>query len=317
MKALFVIMTLGSAVALPLRASVVQQQPNPTPEQRREIERKLGELEQEARDLRHQLGDMNPRVRTRIFGPQINRSGGGRALTMITSRPKFGFTFEAVGDSGVVVRSVTPGSPAEKAGLKTGDVITEFNGVGLAGRDDADDELRTQAEKLDVGDTVSVEFRRGTEKHSIKMVARDLDPNVFEYGFGDDSGMHFVMPDMHNLPREFEFGMMPGRWMDMELVGLNKDLGEYFGTSEGVLVVRAPHDSTLGLRAGDVILSIDGRKPSTPPQALRILRSYERGEKFDIQVLRQKKKVNLTAHVPEDGRSGYYYHQGMPGSDES
>jgi membrane-associated protease RseP (regulator of RpoE activity) len=305
---------LSSLVAGPVRASVVQQQP--TPEQRREMERKLGELEQQTRDLRRQLGDLNPRVRTRIFGPQ-RFGGGGRVLTMVTSRPKFGFTFEAVGDSGVVVRGVTPGSPAEKAGLKTGDVVTEFNGASLTGRDDADDELRSQAEKLEVGDTVTVAFRRGTEKHSVKMVARDLDPNVFEYGFGGDSDMHFMMPEPHNLPREFEFGMMPGRWMDMELVSLNKDLGEYFGASEGVLVVRAPHDSALGLRAGDVILSIDGRKPSTPPQALRILRSYEQGDRFDIQVLRQKKKLNLTAHIAENEGGGHFYHYDTPGSHES
>ena len=186
--------------------------------------------------------------------------------------------------------------------------LTTFNKVRLAGIDNPGDELRGQAEKLEVGDTVAVEFRRGSENRAIKMVAEDLGPNAFAYAFGD-SGMKFeVSPRMNEFPKMFDMGMIPGRWMDIELVSLNKDLGEYFGTAEGLLVVRAPKDSSLALKAGDVILTIDGRKVTTPPQALRILRSYERGEVFEIQVLRQKKHVNLKATVPgSEHRDGFFY----------
>ncbi len=307
-KTVFAAMTLSAVLALPARANV--QQANA--QQRREIENKMRELERQMEDLQRQLGD-GPRVRTRVFGgsgPEIMRVGpGGRVFTM-TSRPKFGFQFEAVADSGVKVVSVSPGSPAEKAGLKWGDFITMFNGVRLTGVEDPDDQLRKQAEDLEVGDTVSVEFRRGAEKKSGKMVAADLGPNAFAYAFTDDSAMHMEMPGMtEQLPKMF--GMLPGRWMDMEMVSLNKDLGEYFGTPEGVLVVRAPKDSSLALKSGDVILSIDGRKPTTPPQALRILRSYDRGESFEVVVLRQKKKVTLTGKVSDRDR-GYFYEYKTP-----
>src|SRR5882762_8759570 len=76
--------------------------------------------------------------------------------------------------------------------------------------------------------------------------------------------------------------------------------------------VRAPKDSALALRAGDVILSIGGRKPTTPPQALRILRSYDRGESFEVVVLRQKKRVTLTAKVPDQDPRGYFYEYRTP-----
>src|SRR5258705_3233830 len=35
------------------------------------------------------------------------------------------------------------------------------------------------------------------------------------------------------------------------------------------LVVRAPEDSSLAVKGGDVILTIGGRKPSSPEQAMR------------------------------------------------
>ena len=64
---------------------------------------------------------------------------------------------------------------------------------------------------------------------------------------------------------------------------LTPQLGSYFGTSEGVLVVRAPEEEGLKLQDGDVILSIDGRKPTSGSHATRILRSYQPGEKLTMQ----------------------------------
>jgi serine protease Do len=92
---------------------------------------------------------------------------------------------------------------------------------------------------------------------------------------------------------------IPASWLDAELVTLNPELGEYFGTTKGILVVRAPREGTLGLRSGDVILSIGGREPSSPSHALRILRSYEAGERVNIEVMREKRRQTVTATVPE------------------
>src|SRR5207244_4534244 len=87
-------------------------------------------------------------------------------------------------------------------------------------------------------------------------------------------------------------------WGELELVSLNPDLGEYFRAKDGVLVVKAPADSTLPLRGGDVITSIGGRKPANPSHAMRILRSYETGETVSIEILRKQKRMSLTWKVP-------------------
>ena len=83
----------------------------------------------------------------------------------------------------------------------------------------------------------------------------------------------------------------------LELAPLNSDLGRYFGTDEGVLVINAPKDSALGLRGGDVVLTVDGRAPSSPSHLLRILRSYEKGETFKLDIMRNRTRETVTARI--------------------
>jgi S1-C subfamily serine protease len=85
----------------------------------------------------------------------------------------------------------------------------------------------------------------------------------------------------------------------LELAPLNPDLGRYFGTDEGVLVISAPKDSVLQLRGGDVVLAVDGRTPSSPSHLLRILRSYESGETFKLDIMRNRKRETITARLGE------------------
>src|SRR5690242_5844557 len=87
-------------------------------------------------------------------------------------------------------------------------------------------------------------------------------------------------------------------WCNLELVSLNSDLGDYFGTHDGVLVVKASEDSLLPLKSGDVIVSIGDRKPTSPAQAMRILRSYDTGETVNIEIMRHQKRQTLSWKVP-------------------
>ncbi|HWC73547.1 MAG TPA: PDZ domain-containing protein, partial [Gemmatimonadales bacterium] len=212
---------------------------------------------------------------------------------------------------GARIDGITPGGPAEKAGLKAGDIITSFNGTALGGAKAEQDEdsgpgmkLIELARELDPGDTVQIEYRRANESKKATIVAQDLDGDGWMRmpGFG---GMENMMPRMHMGPGEsFEFAF--GRpWGGIELVKLNPDLGAYFGAREGVLVVSAPRDSTLALKGGDVITAIGGRKPSSPEQAMRILRSYDSGDTVTINVLRNKKTATVTWIVPENDERYY------------
>ena len=64
-------------------------------------------------------------------------------------------------------------------------------------------------------------------------------------------------------------------------------------------MVDAPGDSTLGLKAGDVILSIGGRKPSSPSHAFRILGTYDPGETVAFDLMRMKHRISVSGKMPE------------------
>jgi S1-C subfamily serine protease len=84
-------------------------------------------------------------------------------------------------------------------------------------------------------------------------------------------------------------------------------LGDYFGTTDGLLVIRAPEDSALQLKGGDVILSVDGRPVTSQVQLMRVLRSYDPGEDVKLDIMRQKRRTTLTARIPQrrDRRDGF------------
>ncbi|MBI2930730.1 MAG: trypsin-like peptidase domain-containing protein [Planctomycetes bacterium] len=79
----------------------------------------------------------------------------------------------AEGVEGVVIESVVPGSAAEEAGIKPGDVLVEFDGAELKTFDD----LRAVISKKAVGDEVQVKLRRGEEdlEFSIRLGERPGD----------------------------------------------------------------------------------------------------------------------------------------------
>ena len=77
------------------------------------------------------------------------------------------------------------------------------------------------------------------------------------------------------------------------LEDLNPKLGEYFGTSDGVLVTDVDEDSTLGLEPGDVILEVGGREATDAGRVRRILASYEDDETITLRIMRQKREMSV------------------------
>jgi serine protease Do len=75
-------------------------------------------------------------------------------------------------DKGVLIRQVLAGSPADKAGLKRYDVITNFNGKTVETKEDLVKLLRSQR----VGQTVEVVYWRGTNKNTTSITLEQSPP---------------------------------------------------------------------------------------------------------------------------------------------
>jgi S1-C subfamily serine protease len=122
------------------------------------------------------------------------------------------------------------------------------------------------------------------------------------------------MPDVPDIDVDVYTTVRP--WRDMELVALNPELGEYFGTSEGILVVSTSKEGPLNLKAGDVILRIGDRTPATPAQAMRILRTYEPGESVALQILRKREKLSISVQVPPHRTGSFRWYTEAPETPE-
>jgi C-terminal processing protease CtpA/Prc len=240
-----------------------------------------------------------------------------RVFSFGESRARIGVMVDVKSDAatdkiGARIQSVIPDGPAAKAGLEAGDIITRFNGESLAGlgQDDgmsgAGERLIELAHELDPGDEVEIQYRRGDDNHTVTVTA-DQVGGTFSFrspGGNFRFGPHmeidpdvFVRPHLQRIP---EMNMLFGGGIaGLELAELNEDLAGYFGTSEGALVMKAPRDSTLALKGGDVIVAIDGRKVESPSHAMRILRSYNTGETATIEIMRRQARTSVDWTVPE------------------
>jgi hypothetical protein len=165
---------------------------------------------------------------------------------------------------GAYVSAVTPGSPAEKAGIMSGDIITKIAGKSLTEKDPKDDSgpgvrLVSIIGTLTVGKPVDVELRRGTQNKTVKVTPDDGDAGAIaqaELGvrlplaldlnraltlrtrqpWNTDPQPFNVFSNGNGGAFSFSFGNN-GLFASYELAPLNEKLGAYFGTSEGVLVV--------------------------------------------------------------------------------
>ena len=274
----------------------------------KEVERQMHDAERRMAEAARQIAEL-----TSERLPQLE--GFRRRLEIMSDdRPRLGVTIGGDQEGpveGVAILGVSPGSAADDAGLRAGDMITSVNGESLSATnsDESTNRLLDFMRGVEAGDTLDLEYLRGGKVGKVEVEPQPVEAQVFAFsGNGRGFGVP-VAPDVRVSPRivggphEFAFHWTNNGWGDMELVELNEGLGSYFGTDDGLLVVSAPESSALQLKDGDVIQKIDGREPSSVRHALRILSSYQAGETLKLEIMRDKKHRTLDVAIPDD-RSG-------------
>jgi len=275
------------------------------------------------------VGGLPPLAAQQGAAPLPRRSAEVMTYTGVLSRSAIGIVVDTrpgpTDSVGARIESVTPGGPAARGGMRAGDVITHLNGQPLVLSMAAASgtvqftqphpavRLMLLSARFQPRDTVTVRFRRGQATRTTRVVTEpERDVTVWRHEFRPGAAttvpgrellerqrietyapaMERSPVQLHDLPSRSMFIMSP--LAQLQLAPLNAELGQYFGTSTGVLVISAPKESGLRLRGGDVIIRIDGRSPSSPLHVIRILSSYGEGEQVRLDILRSRKRETLT-----------------------
>ena len=206
---------------------------------------------------------------------------------------------------GVVIEDVRGQSPAAEAGLEVGDVMITFDGERIRSAR----QLARLVQETRSGRTVrAVVLREGARLElevtphtrsglSIAGDVRRLLP---------DPGFRFPLPEI-DVPR-FDLeawavrAVRPGR-LGVGVQEIGPQLAAYFAVENGVLVTSVTEKSPgaeAGLKAGDVITSVDDWPiDEVLDLRLRLLR-VEPGETFEIAVVRDKEAMTLEATLDDD-----------------
>ncbi|PYS41256.1 MAG: hypothetical protein DMG14_07910 [Acidobacteria bacterium] len=201
-----------------------------------------------------------------------------------------GVSIEDQKDRGAIIRRVEPNSPADKAGLKEGDVIIEFNRQEVMGVQ----QLTRLVRETPVGRTVDVKVLRDSREQTFKVTT--------ERGSGLRSGrFELDVPGVHiladRLARDFPKFEMNTVYVQggVRVEQLTDQLRDFFGvySSNGVLVTSVDAGSAAekaGLKAGDVVVAIDGKNIRTPADFSREMRSDSRPT---LRIFRDKQEREI------------------------
>ena len=279
-------------------------------ERAHEMEAREAEIEQKLRAAEARMSEAAREI-AEITKERLPRIAQIEQRFAFASKPRLGVTIESSEEAGAVegvtILGVSPGSAASDAGLRSGDILTAVNDESLGAESckEANMRLLDFMDAVEEGDMLTVEYLRDGKVGSVEIEPRIVDDRAFAWV--SKGGSDFVMPAMPVGPEmverfkmEFGFPWAGSGLGDLELVELSEGLGRYFGADSGLLVVAAPKSDAFDLRDGDVIQSIDGREPKDVRHAMRILASYQAGEKLELGIMRDKKKVTIDVEIPAD-----------------
>jgi serine protease Do len=216
---------------------------------------------------------------------------------------------------GVGISRVTAASPADKAGLKKGDVILQF-----------DNEAVTSTRKLFrlIGEaapeqTVRLTISRGGAEQQISVTLGQredstrtlgaLVPELRDRLLQPRAPQVWSFPNVPNIPNApntpnapdiFSFGLGNNRRVGVTTTQLTRQLADYFGVGggQGLLITSVNENSPAsraGLKAGDVITEVNGEKVENAETFTRALNRKEQGD-VTLTIIRNKSRrtVNVT-----------------------
>jgi membrane-associated protease RseP (regulator of RpoE activity) len=259
-----------------------------------------GEVDEWVSDALELADDQGPGIRKLAMMPGRGVELGVTIRDLDSEQAKSG--------SGAVVEDVRAGSAAEKAGIHKGDVIVEFDGERVRGQR----HLSRLVSETPEGRTVKTAVMRDGKRIDLSVTpatAERAARSDFEFfvpgpdhmpGMPGEGRRFFFSDEPHMQPFKRGDGFfMTGRGrLGVGIESLTPQLADYFGTKGGALVTSVQPDSPAakaGLRAGDVITTVNGNEIKDPRGLTDAVGSAADGASLNLGYVRDKKAGTATA----------------------
>jgi serine protease Do len=210
---------------------------------------------------------------------------------------------------GVLIDEVTTDSPADKAGIKKGDLVVEFDGERVR----SVRQFTRLVQETPAGRKIAATLMRDGQRVNVTVEPRESRGfNVFGEGGGDFGGAFPAPPAPPSVPARpappappappfgpdiQSFIWRSGNSLGMTVSDLSSQLAAHFGAKNGVLVTSVSDASAAakaGVKAGDVITSVNGSDVADPSDLRRRLQRMESGDEFTLGVVRDRKSLTVT-----------------------
>jgi serine protease Do len=198
-------------------------------------------------------------------------------------------------EEGVEVTRVEPDSPADKAGLKVGDVVLEYNGERVEGME----QFGRMVRETPAGRKATMKISRGGTVQTLTALigSRKNVPGGFMVV------PHFEMPEMHMPDIAEGFPGWRSGMLGIETESLNGQLADFFGVKQGVLirsVLSGSPAEKAGIKAGDVLTGVDDQDVITPGQVSGAVQAARKKHTVSLKLVRNKHEMSVTATLDDD-----------------
>ncbi len=205
---------------------------------------------------------------------------------------------------GVLIQNVDPNGPAAKAGLKAGDVITDFNGQQLQGTA----QFRRMVRETPPGRNVQITYWRDGKSQTMSVELASRRPPRSRIANG--------LPAMPLIPRELPGNFMVPRTpvLGIAAMDVSGQLGAYFSVpdGEGVLVTEVKENSPAakgGLKAGDVITEVNAKRVYDLGELRAQLGEDRDAKPVSLTVIRKGAKTSVSVEPEAPKRAQPRYQQ--------
>lgn len=268
-----------------------------------QLEAHANEMASRAREIGSEVSDRLQQNGTLLFSQ--DNDAGWLGVEIGEVAPEQAKDLKLPDVRGVIVQQVEADSPAAKAGLKQNDVIVQYDGHAVEGTV----QFRRLVRETPPGRAVNVEISRNGAKQtlSVQITNRNayyekrMRGAVPEFG----KSFSFQVPNFEmQMPASGTFMWMgsAGPALGIEAEDLSGQLGAYFGAPNDMgVLVRSVHAETpaakAGLKAGDVIVKLDGTAVKSVSGLRDELRERHDQKSVTLSVLRRGSEVNLTVQL--------------------